>query len=94
MLINQLNPPVFLTAKPQPSPEAENILLSTLPVLLDATLRYLEQEGMMVEVSGIVMFCALLIIHHRLQHAEVAQALFKCIEMVRNACYLILCILY
>ena len=83
MLINQLNPPAILTIKSEPSAEAEAVLLSTLPTLLDASLRYLEQEGMMVEVS----VCVPLVLDSKLillQHAEVAQALFKCVETVRS----------
>ena len=53
MLINQLNPPALLNMKPASSVEVDAVLLNTLPMLLDATLRYLEQEGMMVEVCSL-----------------------------------------
>ena len=53
MLINQLNPPALLNMKPASSAEVDAVLLNTLPTLLDATLRYLEQEGMMVEACSL-----------------------------------------
>lgn len=51
MLVLQLDPPSLFSLKSVPSAESESTMLRVLPVLLQAALQSLGQDGMMEAVS-------------------------------------------